>query len=85
MRRAALGLLAACLLVSGHAVAQQVSADCARLAKRYDDADKTDVSAARLKRAREARATGGDLCESGRGAGGVRALKQALAYIGIEA
>jgi hypothetical protein len=84
MRRAALAFLVACLLLSVPAIAQQMSEDCTRLAKLFDDASKKDISSARLKRAREARARGGELCESGRGAGGARALKQALDYIGIE-
>lgn len=84
MRYTAVGFLVACLLMPGVALAQQVSEDCSRLAKLFDEASKKEVSTARLKRALEARAKGGELCESGRGAGGVRALKQALGYIGIE-
>jgi hypothetical protein len=57
--------------------------DCASLQKKYDSADKSKVSPNRMKDAKAQRVKGGNLCASGNVTEGMKALKNALADIGV--
>src|SRR5262245_39909511 len=66
------------------AAATAASADCTALEKKYDAADKKEVTADKLKKANAKRAEGAKLCASGNSDGGVKYLKSALKLIGMK-
>ena len=61
-----------------------VSADCAALEKKFDAADKTKVTADKLKKANSKRAEGAKQCAAGKSDEGVKYLKSALKLIGMK-
>ena len=64
--------------------AAAVSADCTALEKKYDAADKTKVTADKLKKANSKRAEGAKQCAAGKTDDGVKYLKSALKLIGMK-
>jgi hypothetical protein len=60
------------------------SADCATLEKKYDAADKSKVTADKLKKANSKRAEGAKQCTAGNADAGVKDLKSALKAIGVK-
>jgi hypothetical protein len=60
------------------------SADCTALEKKYDAADKTKVTADKLKKANAKRAEGAKQCAAGKSDDGVKYLKSALKLIGMK-
>jgi hypothetical protein len=60
------------------------ASDCATLEKKYDAADKTKVTADKLKKANAKREEGDKQCAAGKTADGVKSLKSALKTIGIK-
>jgi hypothetical protein len=80
------GLLLATLLgcAGTFAAAQEAAPEtCASLSKKYDEADKSNVAPAKLQAAERSRRHGRGLCATGNAAAGMRALRQALALIGV--
>jgi len=75
--------LAADNTATGTTTAAATATDCAALEKKYDSADKSKVSPNRMKDAKAQRVKGGNLCASGNVSEGVKALKNALADIGV--
>jgi hypothetical protein len=63
-------------------MATTTAADCSSLEKQFDNANKSQVSADKLKSAEKQRAHGASLCMKGETAEGMKALKNALADIG---
>src|SRR5882672_1555107 len=61
-----------------------VSADCTTLEKKYDAADKSKVTADKLKKANAKRAEGAKQCTAGKTDDGVKYLKSALKLIGLK-
>jgi hypothetical protein len=57
---------------------------CASLSKKFDEADKSNVPADKLKQAERARRHARGLCATGNIAPGIRALKKALDLIGVK-
>jgi len=57
--------------------------DCATLQAKYDGADKSQVSPNKMKDAKAQRVKGGNLCAQGNKTEGMKALKAALADIGV--
>jgi hypothetical protein len=57
--------------------------DCATLQAKYDGADKSQVSPNKMKNAKAQRVKGGNLCAQGNKTEGIKALKNALADIGM--
>jgi len=68
---------------TGTATAAATAADCATLQKKYDGADKSQVPPNRMKDAKAQRVKGGNLCANGNVTEGMKALKNALADIGM--
>ena len=64
--------------------AAAVSAACMALEKKYDAADKTKVTADKLKKANSKRAEGSKQCAAGKTDDGVKYLKSALKLIGVK-
>ena len=58
------------------------AADCTALEKKFDGADKSHVTADKLKKANAKRSSGASQCTSGKVADGVKSLKSALKLIG---
>ena len=57
--------------------------DCASLQQKYDSADKSKVAPNKMKDAKAQRVKGGNLCAKGNKTEGMKALKNALAEIGV--
>ena len=57
--------------------------ECTTLQAKYDGADKSKVSPNKMKDAKAQRVKGGDLCAKGNRTEGAKALKNALADIGM--
>ena len=57
---------------------------CASLSKKFDEADKSNVPAEKLKQAERARRHARGLCATGNIAPGIRSLKKALELIGVK-
>jgi len=86
MKRGVLLLLAivlGCAAPLG-AAEEAVPETCASLSKKYDEADKSNVPADKLKAADRARRHARGLCATGNVAPGIRALKKALELIGVK-
>lgn len=64
--------------------AAAVSAGCTTLEKQYDAADKTKVTADKLKKANSKRAEAAKQCAAGKTDDGVKYLKSALKLIGVK-
>lgn len=64
--------------------APAVADECTSLQAKYDAADKSQVPPNKLRSAKTQRTKGGDLCERGNKTEGVKALKAALAGIGVK-
>jgi hypothetical protein len=67
------------------AAANPAAAECAALEQKYDAADKTKVTAEKLKKANAKRETGAKDCAAGNTTTGVKYLKSALKIIGVKA
>ena len=64
--------------------AAAVSLGCTTLEKQYDAADKSKVTADKLKKANAKRAEGAKQCAAGKTDDGVKYLKSALKLIGLK-
>jgi hypothetical protein len=79
----AIGLSGVALAKSAN-TPQEKTDRCTKLEHEFDTAKKDHVSPARLESAQKQRADGAALCAKGNEAGGVKALKTALADIGFK-
>jgi hypothetical protein len=85
MKYGPLLLLATVLGYAAPLVAAEAAPEtCASLSKKYDEADKSNVPPEKLKAAERSRRHARGLCATGNIAAGMRALKQALAQIGVK-
>jgi len=66
------------------AATKPAASDCATLEKKFDAADKSKVSAEKLKKANTKREAGAKQCAAGKTGDGVKSLKSALKAIGIK-
>jgi Skp family chaperone for outer membrane proteins len=76
-------VLASSAAFAADQVTTKPAADCSSLEKQFDTAKKDQVPAEKLKNAQKQRAQGSELCMKGETAEGMKALKNALADIGV--